>query len=96
VALDEVPNVVREGIALDIASKLYLVGDLPEHIVGPMLQGIEGHHPNWGIELASHEIGDDGLKVCPLDLGLALRGARREAVHHEIDRLIGAAGHHSR
>jgi hypothetical protein len=58
-----------------------------------MFERVERDDANRSIELPSEQIGDDGLKVRPLDLRFAVHGTRSsEAVHHEVDGLISAIG----
>jgi hypothetical protein len=49
-------------------------------------------HPKC-VELAGHEIGDNGFEVGPLDFGLAVNGAKTgSAVDHEVNGLVRAVG----
>src|ERR1700687_1484374 len=60
-----------------------------------MLKCVEGNNAHRVIELARHEIGDDGFEVCPLDFGFAVNDAKpAEAVDHEVGGMIRAVGHY--
>ena len=41
-----------------------------------MLKRVEGDDADRIVELPRHQIGDDGFEVCPLDVGLAVGGAK--------------------
>jgi hypothetical protein len=71
-ALDEISEMVRDGNPLHIVTGLDFRRYLSRHVVGPMLKGVEGDHPDWVIELAGQKIGDGRFEVHPLDLGLAV------------------------
>jgi hypothetical protein len=62
-------------LAREVASFLNFFGDLLRDIVGPMPKHVERDYPNRRIELPGHQIGDHGLKVGSLDIGLAVGGA---------------------
>jgi hypothetical protein len=82
---------------VDIASGLDFGGNRLRNVVRPMLKCVEGDNADGVIELASQKIGDDGFEVCPLELGFAVDGAARaEAVHNEVNGLIGPVGHEFR
>jgi hypothetical protein len=62
-------------------------------VLRPMLKRIEGDNAGRIVELAGHQVGDNGFEVGPLDLGLAVNGAQAaKAVDDEIDGLIRAEG----
>jgi hypothetical protein len=66
VGLDEVADVLRDRLALDIAPRLNAFGYLLRHILRPMFERVERDDANRSIELPGEQIGDDGLKVRPL------------------------------
>src|SRR5580658_8628161 len=59
-----------------------------------MLKRVEGDDADRNVELPRHQIGDDSFEVGPLNVGLAIGGAKpAEAVDYQIDCLIRAVGH---
>src|SRR5712671_22398 len=91
---DEIPDMLRHRLAVDVAARLNLGGDLRRYVFGPVLQRVESNHPHRIVELAQQEIADHGLEVGALEFGLAVDGVQRaKAVDDEIDGLIGAIGH---
>ena len=56
-----------------------------------MLERVECDDPDRVIELTRHEIANDRPKIGPLKLRFAF-GAGVDAIHHEIDGLIGPVG----
>jgi hypothetical protein len=69
--LDEIPDVLGDGIAGNVAPGLNLLGELPRNIISLMFQRVDGHHANRRVELSGHEVGDHRLKVGALDLGVS-------------------------
>ena len=58
-------------------------GDIFCDVLRPMLKRIEGDDADRVVELARHKVGDDGFEVGPLDLSLAVNGAKAaKAVDH--------------
>jgi hypothetical protein len=62
VALDEVPDVLGDGIARDVASRSNAFGHLLRHILRPMFERVERDDANRSIELPDEQIGDDGSR----------------------------------
>jgi len=96
VALDEVLDMLRHGLARNVAPGLNLLSDVFGNVVCPVLQSIERYYANRIIELPRHKIADDGFEIRSLDLGLAIDAAAAEAVNYQICRLIRAVWHGTR
>ena len=65
--------------AFDVAAGLNFEGDIFCDVLRPMLKRIEGDNAGRIVELAGHQVEDNGFEVGPLDLGLAVNGALRES-----------------
>src|SRR5450631_1465293 len=94
--VDEIPDMVGNCFAFYVATGLDFLSDFVRHIVGPMLEGVEGHHAECVIELAGQEIRDDSLEVAPLHFGFAIDAAPAAAIDHDIGGLIRPVGHNPR
>ena len=79
VARDEISDMLGDGNAFDVAAGLNFEGDIFRDVLRPMLKRIEGDNADRIVELAGHQVGDNGFEVGPLDLGLAVNGALRES-----------------
>src|SRR5882757_543933 len=86
--VDEVPEKLRDGSSLHVATGLDFRCDFVRHVVRPMLKGVECDHPDRVVKLAGQEIGDDRFEIRPLDLGLAVYTAAGKAVDHKIRGLV--------
>jgi hypothetical protein len=53
------------------SATLDLLGDVGGDVGRPLLRHVEGNYQNWGVELAGHEIREDGFKIGLSDVGLA-------------------------
>jgi hypothetical protein len=88
VAIDKVAKRFRNVVTIDIATRPDFEGDIFRDGLRPMLKGVEGDDADRIVELPGDQIGDDRFEVRPLDVGLAIGGAKAaKAVDHEIDRL---------
>ena len=76
---NEVLDMLGDGGAFDIAAGLNFEGDIFRDVLRPVLKRIEGDDADRVVELAGHQVGDNGFEVGPLDLGLAVNGALRES-----------------
>src|SRR5438094_2900676 len=85
---------LRHGLAVDVATRLDLGGDLRRYVLGPVLQRVVGDHPDRIVELPRQQLADRGLEIGALEFGFAIdRVPRAKTVDHEIDGLICAKRH---
>ena len=88
-ARDEVPDMLRDRDAFDIAASSDFVGDIFRDVFGPVLQRVEGDDAYRIVELPRQEISDDGFDVRSLNLDFTVDAAfRSKAIDYEVDRLI--------
>src|ERR1700692_1378720 len=86
VGVNEVPNMLGDCDAFDIAAGLDFGRDIYRDVIRPMLKCIEGYNADRVVELARDEIADDGFEVGPLHFGFAVHGAQpAKAVNDEVD-----------
>jgi len=96
-ALDKIADVFWHFDAFDVAAGPDFLGDVRRYVLRPVLQCVEGNHANWVAELARYQVGDHGLKVSPLDLGLAVNAAARsKAINDQINGLVSPVARVSR
>jgi hypothetical protein len=85
----KIPDVLRYGLAVDIASHLNFGGNLRRDVACPMLERIEGDDADRIVELTRHEIANDRLQVNPLKFCFTVNVTAGEVpIHHKIDGLI--------
>ena len=96
VDVNKISEMLRHGLARDVAPGLNFLSDIYGNVVCPVLQSIERYYANRIIELPRHKVADDGFEIRSLDLGLAIDAAAAEAVNYQICRLIRAVWHGTR
>ena len=95
-ARDEVPDMLRDRDAFDIAAGSDFLGDLFRDVFGPVLHSVEGDDAYRIVELPRHEISDDGFDVRSFNLGFTVAAAfRSKSIDYEIDRLISPIRHYT-
>jgi hypothetical protein len=97
VTFDEVAEVFGQFVTLDIEPGLDFRGNIFGHVLCPVFEGIEGDDAKRIVELTGDQIADDCFRIGSLDLGFAADASfRADAIHHDINGLIGSIRHEPR
>ena len=93
-ARDKLLDVVRQVAAVHVTARLNFEGDLRRHVLGPVLQRIEGDDPDGIIELTLHQLANRGFQIGPLDFDLAARcPGPSNTVYDQLKGLVRAIRH---
>jgi len=93
VGVNKVSEMLRHGLAGNVAPGLNFLSDVFGNVVCPMLQSIECYYANRIIELPGHKIGDNRFQIRSLSLSFAVNAAADKAIQYQICRLVRAVGH---
>jgi hypothetical protein len=93
VAGNEVPNMLRNGSAFDVASSLIFEGVIFRDVIRPMLKRVEGDNADWVAVLPGRHVGDDAFQIGLLDISFPVAVAKSsEIIEHYVDRLSAPFG----
>ena len=93
-AFDKVLDVLGQVVAVHVTARLNFERDLRGHVLGPVLQRIEGDDTDGVIELAPHEFANRRFQIGALDFDLAARcPAPPNSVYDQVEGLVRAIRH---